>query len=400
MSPSDKVVITHQRRLQLLVVTVAGHAIKHFFNAGFFVLLPEMKISLSISNLQVGTLSTVRNISAGLANVPAGFIADRLSDKRAEILGPTIGFMGVFAVVLGLSPTFGLALISSSLFAIAITFWHPAAIGWLAQQFSDRRGFAIGLHGTGGSIGEALGPLIVGFLLTTFTWREVLQGSGLPTITLGFLIWFALRTIPVGEALLGTAKAYWWSLRQLLKNRRLMLILLFSGGFGGGQAAILTFLPIYLREDIGVSTVTLGVYLFMANAPGIGSQPLLGYFSDRIGRKLILVPGLAILGITYWGLYIVPFGWPFTAVILLMGLFIFPLMAVLLASAADLVEESVQGTTVSLVFGSAVVVSGLSPVFAGFLADAYGIPSTFLWASGITLATALIAGVTNWQKSK
>ncbi len=41
---------------------------------------------------------------------------------------------------------------------------------------------------------------------------------------------------------------------------------------------------------------------------------------------------------------------------------------------------------------------GLPPAVAGVLADAYGVPSTFLWAAGIVLATALVAGVTRWER--
>ena len=397
-TPATLEAITDRQRLTLLVVTVAGHAVKHLFNAAFFVLLPEIKTGLGLSNVQVGTLSTVRNITGGLANLPAGFAADRFSQRRAAILGPSIALVGVFALLLGMATNFGVVIVTASLLVIAITFWHPAAIGWLAQQYASRRGFAIGLHGTGGSIGEALGPLIAGFLLVAFTWRVVLQGSAVPAILLGGVIWLALRTIPTSGVSLVTVRTYLESLGQLIRTRRLLLILLFAGGFGGGQAAILTFLPIYLREDLGVSTVTLGLYLFMAQAPGIGSQPLLGYLSDRMGRKIILVPGLTALGLAFLGLYVAPAGWPFGLVVLAMGIFMFPLMAVLLAAAADLVDEEVQGTTVSLVFGSAIVMAGLSPAVAGFLADAYGVQSTFLWAGGITLATALVAGVTRWQR--
>jgi MFS family permease len=81
-----------------------------------------------------------------------------------------------------------------------------------------------------------------------------------------------------------------------------------------------------------------------------------------------------------------------------MGAFLFPLMSINLAAAMDLVGTGVQATTVSLVFGSAVVVSGLSPAVAGALADAYGVPSTFLWAAGIVLATALVAAGTRWEQ--
>ena len=390
--------ITDRQRLTLLIVTVAGHGIKHLFNSAFFVLLPEIKTGLALSNIHVGYLSTVRNIAGGLSNLPAGFAADRFGQRRAETLGLSLAFIGVFALALGLAGNFWVATIAAGLMTISITFWHPTAIGSLSRQFAARRGFAIGLHGTGGSIGEALGPLIAGLLIAAFAWQVVLQGSVVPAILLGTMVWLLLRTIPTGEASISSVGTYLRSVGRLLHNRRLLLVLLFAGGFAGGQSAVFTFLPIYLREDLGVSSVTLGLYLSLAQVAGIGTQPLMGYLSDRLGRKAILAPGLTVLGLAFLGLSLVPPGWPFALVVLVMGAFLFSLMSILLAAATDLVEGGAQGTTVSLVFGSAVAVSGLSPAVAGVFADAFGVKATFLWAGGIVLTTALLAAVTRWQR--
>ncbi|MBF8267482.1 MAG: hypothetical protein HW388_990 [Dehalococcoidia bacterium] len=78
--------ITQRQRLTLLMVVVAGHGLKHMFNAAFFILLPQIKAGLGLSNTQVGTLSAFRGIAGGLANVPAGFVGDRFAKRRAEIL--------------------------------------------------------------------------------------------------------------------------------------------------------------------------------------------------------------------------------------------------------------------------------------------------------------------------
>jgi MFS family permease len=392
--------LTPRQRMILLVVAVGGHGVKHLFNAAFFVLIPEIKVTLGLTNIQVGTLSTVRNIAGGLSNLPAGFVADRFSHARAYTLAAAVIFTGVCAMGLGLVTSYTAAMIASALMVIAITFWHPAAIASLAQHFADRRGFAIGLHGTGGSIGEALGPIIVGSLLVITVWQVILQVSVVPALLIGAIIWLLLNRIPTTKATAYGVGTYLKSMGRLLRNRRLLMVFLFSGGFGGGQSVVLTFLPIYLREDLGFSSVSLGLYLSLVQVAGIGSQPVLGHLSDRLGRKAVLAPGLAILGLSFVGLSLAPAGWPFILVVLVTGVFLFPLMAILLAAASDLVERDVQATTVSMVFGSAVVVSGLSPAVAGLLADAYGVPATFLWAAAILLVTAIIAATGRWQKAE
>lgn len=392
--------VTDRQRMVLLPTAIAGHALKHMFNAAFFVILPDLKVDLGLSNTQVGALSTVRNIAGGLSNLPAGYTADRFSARRAQILGFAMAMVGVFAMSLGFASNYGMALASAALLSVAITFWHPAAISTLSRVFASRRGFAIAMHGTGGSIGEAVGPVLVGLLLGLVTWRMVLQASVVPGVGCGLLVWLLLRPIPSGEGLAPSFLAYLRSMGKLLTTRRLLLIMLFAGGFAGGQSAVLTFLPVYLREDVGVSTWTLGLYLALANVGGIVSQPVMGYLSDRFGRKIVLVPSLTGLGVATLGLYLTPPGFLFALMVLLMGVFLFPLMSILLAAAMDLVEGAVQATTISLVFGSAVVFSGFTPAIAGVVADLYSVKAVFLLACGIILATALLALATSWQGAR
>ena len=389
--------INRGQRQSLLVTTVTGHGLKHLFSAAILVLLPELKIGLGLTNTQIGTLATVRSIAGGVANLPAGFMADRFAPQRAEILGASIAFVGVFAFMLGASPNYWLALFAMALFTIAITFWHPAAISSLSRNFENRRGFAIALHGAGGSIGEALGPALTGLLLVYVGWRIVLQGMIVPGILCGVLIWLLLRPIPTGEDSSSKISEYLVSMIGLIRNGRLLLVLLFAGGFAGGQGTIMTFLPIYLREDFGVSPLAVGLYLSLAHVGGIVSQPLLGLASDRFGRKAILAPSLGILGLAALGLYFAPQGILFGLVVLIMGIFLFPLMAILLASASDLVEGNMQATTVSLVFGAGIVVSGFMPAIAGIIADAVNVKATFLLGFGVLVVTSLLAFVTRWD---
>ena len=388
--------LTAVQRRTLLIVAVAGHGLKHLFNAAFFVLLPEIKTGLGLTNSQIGILSTFRNILGGITNIPAGYAGDRLSAHRAEILGASIIFLGIFALALGLSTTFWMALVFAALFNVAITFWHPSAISSLSREFESRRGFAISLHGTGGSVGETLGPVLAGTLIGILGWQMVLRLGIVPGVFAGLLIWAVLKTIPTRSGETEGQGSYLTSLKGLLRNGRLLLVLAFAGGFVGGQSAFLTFFPIYLREDLGVSSVTVGFYLLLANVGGIASQPVMGYFSDRLGRKAILAPSLAVLGICFLLLPAVPGGWPLASVALVMGAFLFPLMAILLAAGVDLVEPGAQATTVSLVFGSALIVSAVAPAIAGSLADAYGIEAAFALGAGIVLTTAFLCTITRW----
>ncbi len=395
-APAERELTTGQRRT-LLITAVTGHGIKHLMNAAFAVLLPELKTGLGLTNTQVGVLSTSRFLTGGLANFPAGYIADRFTKLRAIVLGISIAGIGVTYALAGLTMSFWLVTLWTSLMVLFISLWHPAAIGSLSRQFTANRGFAIALHGTGGSIGEALGPIVAGFLLGFFAWQVIFQGAIVPGLILGFIIWFVLRRVPADISQAASFAEYLVALRRLLRNRRLLLVLFFTGGFAGAQATMYTFLPVYLREDIGLTSGALGFHLFLLHVTGIGSQPVMGYLSDRWGRKAVMVPAMAILGIAYFLFGVVPEGLPLIATILVASLFFYPMMAIFLASASDLAPSDVQSTTVSLVFGVATLFGSLAPLIGGRIADEQDLPTTFIFCAVLVLFAATVALVTRWE---
>ena len=396
-APAERELTPGQRRT-LLITAVAGHGIKHLMNAAFAVLLPEMKTTLGLTNTQVGILSTSRFLAGGLANFPAGYIADRFTNLRAIVLGISIAGIGITYFLVGVTTSFWLVTIFASLMIVAISLWHPAAIGSLSRQFTSNRGFAISLHGTGGSVGEVIGPLIAGLLLAVFTWQFISQGAIIPGLILGFAIWLILRRIPADIGQAASFGDYFIGLRSLLSNKRLLLVLFFTGGFAGAQATMYTFLPVYLREDIALQSEAVGLYLALLHLPGLVSQPVMGYLSDRWGRKAVLFPAMASLGIFYVLLGTVPDGWPLVATILAAGMFFYPMMAIFLAAAADLAPPDVQSTTVSLVFGVATLVGSLAPLLGGYLADEFSLQWTVYFCATLVLASALVALVTRWER--
>ena len=397
----NEISIPKEQKRRLLVTILAGHGLKHMFNAAFFILLPGIKEGLSLTNSQIGFMSSTRQFAGGIANIPAGYVGDKYPQKVALILSLTIIILGIFAFFLGISNTFFIALIFSGLFSVVISFYHPAAIASLSRNFADRRGFAVSLHGTGGSIGETAAPILVGALLkyTPLIWSSILQISLIPAIVFGILMYFLIKNIPQQETSENlTFTKFVSGVSGLFKNKKLLVVLLIAAGFAGGQGTMLTFLPIYMDENLGFSPFKYGIYITLANVGGIISQPIMGHLSDKYNRKLILAPSLTILGISYICL-LTPNIFLFTIVIIIMGIFLFPMMAILVVSATDLVDSNIQGTTVALVFAAVTIFSSFIPSLAGILADT-DIQYAFILASGVGIFAGLLAFFGNWTASQ
>ena len=154
--------------------------------------------------------------------------------------------------------------------------------------------------------------------------------------------------------------------------------------------AFFTFLTLYLDEEAGLSKGVRGLYFGLLVLVGVVSTPVMGYLSDRVGRKLVLVPGLILL--CTLSLLLVPFGEGFTLPIILafLGLFLFSDQPILTAAALDMVEDRVATTTLGVLSFSRFIMSGASPLIAGGLSHAWGFNAIFYYAAALFALAAVV----------
>ena len=373
----------------LLWAIVLGHAVKHVFASGFFILLPEIKASFALSNTGLGAFSTFRGVAGGVSNIPAGFFAERYTKRFSPMLAGVLVFIGVFQFALARSVNIIDATIYASLTSMLFTAYHPPALGVLSRVYYDRRGLAISLHGTGASIGETLGPVLAGALLLVMSWRTVLEVGFIPLAVAALVLWLLTRKFRM-ESGSSTVTDYARGFAGLASSPQMLLVLATAGAFAAAQSAMFTFLPVYVREDLDKSTFTVGLYVTLAQVVGIGAQPLMGYLLDKVGRWTVIVPALFGLSGALLTLYAVGEGPLFLIGLAVAGAFLFSTTALLVTAACDVGGDNVQATTVSIIYGGISAFTALGPLASGFVADAFGVRSVFLYASAMAgLAAAL-----------
>ena len=386
-------------RNQLAVTVVLGHAIKHIYNSGLStILLPEIKLGLGLTGTQLGTLAFTRQLTGWFTTVAAGYLGDRFANKAALMLGISMTLMGLSYFFAGFATNYWVMLAAMLFVGIGPSMYHPPAIGALSRRFPDKRGFAISLHGTGGSVGEVVGPLLTAGALTFLMWQDVLKVSLFPAILAGFLIWSMMRTVRGEVASTDSTSDYFKSIASLLRKSRLAILVAVTALRSMGQAAIMIFLPVYLREDLAYSAFTVAIYLSMAQVVGMFAQPAMGYFSDRLGRKIVLIPSMTVMGLLFFVLTYADPGWPLIVTIIALGTFLYSLHTIFIAAAMDVAGDEVQSTVVSLIYGASFI-GTLSPVIAGRIADNYGTENTFLYGGAMILLATLILALTRLPKT-
>ncbi len=375
-----------------------GHGVFHWFLQSFIVLLPEVEATFGLSKVGVGSISTVRELVSGLITLPGGIIADGLRKYWGLILALCMAGFGLGWLIVGQAPVFPLLLLGVAIVAAAASLWHLPAMASLSHHHSRRRGTALSFHGIGGNIGDAISPVATGFLLGYLAWQDILSIYAAAPIFIAFLVYWAFKNIGravsdeeesnSGQDRMGQTKA-------ILKNP-LIWVITFAGGIRAmAFIALITFLPSYLSNDLGLTDFRRGVYFGLLVAAGIVFTPLMGYLSDKFGRKIVLVPGMLFDATIVLLMASFGEGVPLIILLILLGAFFYSDQPILTASALDIVGSGVATTTLGALSFARFGLSAISPIIAGYLYDTYSMDSVFYYVASLMIFSAVVLAFTN-----
>jgi MFS family permease len=382
-------------RVKFLAMVTGGHVIIHWFQQFFPVVLPTIKTGMGLNDVQVGALSSARQLIQGTLDLPSGLLADFFVRSRPMILASALVSMGIGYFLMGIASPFLLALLGAGLVGLGTALWHPAAAASLSNRFPENRATALSVHGMGATISDTLTPLGAGLLLVAFPWKTVLEFQVIPGLLFGLLVWRALVGFFGGTDSHASSSGGMSQIAALVKNPVFLGTAAAAGLLNMGRLVVITFLPVYLQEHLGYSPFGLGFYIGLLHAFGTISQPVLGYLSDRFGRKVVLVPSFVTLGLLFGLLGMVAPGVPLGLVVAAIGLFFYTLTNVTVASVMDVAGSKIQASSYGITSVVTQVVVFPTPMLAGLLIGGYGIRSAFLLSAVFLFLAALVVAPLN-----
>lgn len=389
---SDETLVTKRvfnaQNLFLLVSLALGHTLMHCFQQGWYIILPSVKQTFGLSEVQYGGIESIRSASSTVVQIPSGMVSDILRKQWVIIVVSALLGVGVAYAILGLFPSYGAVLLAAIIVGISIALWHPPALSVLSARLAERRGLALSIHGMGGNLGNAAGPAMMGVIIGAVAWQMATWIMAIPMVVLALVLWRVLSGVPGREGEEVTGRQYISTLKGLLRNRTLVGLVVSQAIRAMGTISMFAFFSLYCREDLGFGPAKAGLYFTTMMASGIASQPLLGYLSDRFGRKIVLVPSLMLLGSFEILLVWSGSGVGLALVAICIGLFIYALGAVMQAAAMDVVPEEAGATAIALLFGISALFTIPSATIAGWLSGTYGTPSVFIYSGLLVLLSA------------
>jgi MFS family permease len=361
----------------------------HWYMAAFYLILPFIARELRLTFSQIGLIMSIRTLSAGAINLPSGALVDLLGRRRL-ILALTMAWLGLAYLIVASASGYAQVLLGVAVVGIGAGLWHPPAMSVVSERFTDRRALALSTHGVGANIGDSLAPLAVGFILSFLTWRYFLTVNVVPGLLAAFLLWFLLSEGSRAVVEHVPLRQYLHYARGLFRNNVFLRLAFVSAFRASGQNALFTFLPVYLVNQAGLSSTAAGLYLSLLTFAGIFSAPFLGWSSDQVGRKPVLLFGLFSSAVLILSLSHVSVGGGFLIIMALLGLFIYSLQGIIFASAMEVTGRTLAATTAGFLISGNSVLSFLAPVIAGFVADHFGMPAVFYFVGGLLLVSGLL----------
>jgi MFS family permease len=334
----------------------------------------------------VGLLISLYGLTNALLQPFVGAWIDRVS-RRKPFIQAGLVLMAVGTLAFLFAGRFSALLLIRSLQGIGVALTIPASLALMASATEKRtRGGSMGVYTSMRMVGLAIGPLIGGFLHDHVGFNAAFY-TGAAFIFLGLiLVHFWVRETP-DEGRARTTGAFRVLDRQLLTGGIIGLAIatfLMASSF-----SMMSALENQFNQRLGQGALGFGLAFSALMVSRLVAQVPLGWLSDRIGRKPLIIGGLILMAPATVLLGLAATTLQLTGFRVFQGVASAAIAAPAFALAADLSRSGGEGRQLSIVttgFGLGIAVG---PLIAGVLgALVFELP--FLIGGALTIVGAWI----------
>jgi MFS family permease len=372
--------------------------------------------SYGLSPVQLGYIFSSFLWTYLICLVPLGMAVDRWGAR--SVTAGSLFIWSVAGALTGVSTTYTGLFASRLALGVGEAASYPAG-GRVIREWAPQseRGIAAAVLNSGAYAGLAMGAPVVGWLVSTFGWRESFYVTGAAGILLS-IVWYAVYRAP-GQArwLSASERAHIVAGRgadvprvaggppigSLLRSPSMWGLALTQGCAGYTLYLFMTWLPTYLADTRGLDVMKSGAFSAVPYAAAVPLGLLLGVASDRFllrtgttggGRRRLVAGALLVSSVILLTPYV-------TNIWLILALFSVSLtcvstaMGMNIALTNDLLVDGAQaGAATSLLILGGNSFGIVAPIATGYIvASPLGYSGAFVVAGVLLLAgvaTALL----------
>ncbi len=387
----------------ILGLVSTGHFCSHFYLMCLPPLFYFLNQDLGITYTELGLMVSLRTLSTGIAQVPAGILVDKYGAKLVLTVGLALMVFGYAAFAF--ASAWWLLVACVVIGGIGDSVFHPADYAILNSSVSNERiARAFSIHTFSGHLGFSVAPAVIPFLASLWNWRVALLIAAL----FGFLIivvlitqWNALKddAIP-GKKKKGQAESEsTWQPTTWLESK-------FGIIASGPVLALFGFFAISTLAGNGISSFGISAMMAIHHTPeALSGVPITAYMltsafavllggvvSDKLKWKpdLFAAVGFLFAALTILAIGLMPL--PYVVLIVLFGLSGFCLGVIRPARdlmVRDLAPKGQSGKVFGFVFSGQNVGGALAPVMYGLVLDHFA-PQWVFYISAICLGLGIL----------
>jgi MFS family permease len=289
-------------------------------------------------------------------------------------------------------------------FATAI--FVPVANATIAELFPQKKGERISTFSSATIIGRSIAPFLGGYILlvTNNNFNTLYLAVGVTgftalIITIPFL--FRQGVSSDNKYSKDTTSIMFKDWKSIARNRSVQIVSFIEATQYYAYGAIEYFLVGYLKDVAGMDSFSIGIinggYLLIV----LIFKPIVGRFSDRVGRGIPIIYGTVIAGLP---LLAIPFLKDFTLLLFLAIVYGFGFSMVTSTTPAlgsELVAKTQIGTSMGFISTIMDVGQTLGPIICGFILSAgLGYIGLFASLTVLLLFSCVIFSLSGIGRSK
>ena len=336
----------------------------------------------------IGFVMGASTLTGIVLKLPAGAWSDILGRRPLLVFGALV-FATLPFTYLGVS-TLAALIMLRFLHGSATAIFGPVASASLSDIAPpSNRGTWPSTYSTAQAAGQALGPVLAGYLIAAGRFDLAFLAAG--------VIGLAAPLIVAGWRHSSTAnpsRARWQELKagigEVARNR---LVLVTSGAQAAQfvlNGALIAFLPLFGRDVVGLTTPQLGWLFGMQTVTTLAVRPVIGMLSDRVGRRWVIVAGLTACSAAVLAMSRATDLWALVAAVIAYAAGVANTTAATGAYITDVTRRARYGAAHG-VFGTVYDVGdALGPIAAGLLVATVGYARMFQIMAFVGLTMAVV----------